>query len=249
MGTSVATLRLLSAARHPAAAARPRNFAHAAVRATPSVHSTHRRDRVVAWTTRWNLGRNLTVTRAVAEPHSGSSPNDDETDETEDDDDEASFDDDDYDDEDGGMDGDDTFVKMSQTELIMMTPEQRKEYHRRSVLEGQIRARNKRERQKVRTPPVTMPGRTRTPDFDVRKIRAHGTSPRRVVRFRVINQYWHQPETKLGSMGNDPVIEENSFVSVGAERLMMEANSRLRPTFYPPRIHGHRVDTRCHRTD
>ena len=154
MGTSVATLRLLSAARHPAAAARPRNFAHAAVRATPSVHSTHRRDRVVAWTTRWNLGRNLTVTRAVAEPHSGSSsPNDDETDETEDDDDEASFDDGDYDDEDGGMDGDDTFVKMSQTELIMMTPEQRKEYHRRSVLEGQIRARNKRERQKVRTPP------------------------------------------------------------------------------------------------
>ena len=83
MGTSVAALRLLSAARHPAAAARPRNFAHAAVRATPSVHSTHRRDRVVAWTTRWNLGRNLTVTRAVAEPHSGSSsPNDDETDET-----------------------------------------------------------------------------------------------------------------------------------------------------------------------
>jgi hypothetical protein len=93
------------------------------------------------------------VTRAVAEPHSGSSPNDDETEETEDDDDEASFDDDDYDDEDGGMDGDDTFVKMSQTELIMMTPEQRKEYHRRSVLEGQIRARNKRERQKVRTRP------------------------------------------------------------------------------------------------
>jgi hypothetical protein len=94
------------------------------------------------------------VTRAVAEPHSGSSsPNDDETDETEDDDDEASFDDDDYDDEDGGMGGDDTFVKMSQTELIMMTPEQRKEYHRRSVLEGQIRARNKRERQKVRTRP------------------------------------------------------------------------------------------------
>ena len=169
MGTSVATLRLLSAARHPAAAARPRNFAHAAVHATPSVHSTHRRDRVVAWTTRWNLGRNLTVTRAVAEPHSGSSsPNDDETDETEDDDDEASFDDDDYDDEDGGMDGDDTFVKMSQTELIMMTPEQRKEYHRRSVLEGQIRARNKRERQKVRTRRVTMPSRTRTPDFDVR---------------------------------------------------------------------------------
>ena len=142
MGTSVATLRLLSAARHPAAAARPRNFAHAAVRATPSVHSAHRRDRVVAWTTRWNLGRNLTVTRAIAEPHSGSSPND-----------EASFDDDDYDDEDGGMGGDDTFVKMSQTELIMMTPEQRKEYHRRSVLEGQIRARNKRERQKVRTRP------------------------------------------------------------------------------------------------
>ncbi len=92
------------------------------------------------------------MTRAVAEPHSGSSPNDDD-DLAEDDDDEASFDDDDYDDEDGGMDGDDTFVKMSQTELIMMTPEQRKEYHRRSVLEGQIRARNKRERQKVRTPP------------------------------------------------------------------------------------------------
>ena len=64
---------------------------------------------------------------------------------------------------------------------------------------------------------------TRTPDFDVRTIRAHDTSPRRAVRFRVINQYWHQPETKLGSMGNDPVIEENSFVSVGAERLMMEA--------------------------
>ena len=81
-----------------------------------------------------------------------------------------------------------------------------------------------------------MPGRTRTPYFDVRTIRAHDTSPRRAVRFRVINQYWHQPETKLGSMGNDPVIEENSFVSVGAERLMMEANSRLRPTFYPPRI-------------
>ena len=74
-----------------------------------------------------------------------------------------------------------------------------------------------------------MPGRTRTPDFDVRTIRAHGTSPRRAVRFRVINQYWHQPETKLGSMGNDPVIEENSFVSVGAERLMMEAN----PDFLP----------------
>ena len=73
-----------------------------------------------------------------------------------------------------------------------------------------------------------MPGRTRTPDFDVRTIRAHDTSPRRAVRFRVINQYWHQPETKLGSMGNDPVIEENSFVSVGAERLMMEANTRTR---------------------
>ena len=29
-------------------------------------------------------------------------------------------------------------------------------------------------------------------------------------------------------MGNDPVIEENSFVSVGAERLMMEANTRTR---------------------
>ena len=29
-------------------------------------------------------------------------------------------------------------------------------------------------------------------------------------------------------MGNTPVIEENSFVSVGAERLMMEANTRTR---------------------
>ena len=81
-----------------------------------------------------------------------------------------------------------------------------------------------------------MPGRTRTPDFDVRTIRAHDTSPRRAVRFRVINQYWHQPETKLGSMGNDPVIEENSFVSVGAERLMMEAKSGRARLFTLPKL-------------
>ena len=55
---------------------------------------------------------------------------------------------DDYDDDGPAFEGD-KFVKMTHAELSVMTPEQRKEYHRRSVLEGQIRAKKKRERQKV----------------------------------------------------------------------------------------------------
>ena len=35
-------------------------------------------------------------------------------------------------------------------------------------------------------------------------------------------------------MGNDPVIEENSFVSVGAERLMMEAKPLFTRLFTLP---------------
>ena len=72
----------------------------------------------------------------------------DEDDDEEEDDDEGFNDD--YDDDGLAFEGN-KFVKMTHAELSVMTPEQRKEYHKRSVLEGQIRAKKKRERQKVST--------------------------------------------------------------------------------------------------
>ena len=82
----------------------------------------------------------------MAEPRGSSANKEDDWDEDEDEvDDDEGFDDD----HDGPALGGDRFVKMTHTELLVMTPEQRKEYHKRSVLEGQIRAKKKRERQKV----------------------------------------------------------------------------------------------------
>ena len=40
-------------------------------------------------------------------------------------------------------------------------------------------------------------------------------------------------------MGNDPVIEENSFVSVGAERLMMEAKPLFTLPVYMDTVSTH----------
>ena len=223
----------LSAAFNPATCLhRSRAFAHAPVHPTSAAVPAHRRARVVAWTTSWRA-RNLTATRAVAEPRGSSANKEDDWDEDEDEvEDDEGFDDD----HDGPALGGDRFVKMTHTELLVMTPEQRKEYHKRSVLEGQIRAKKKRERQKVSQQRTVRPA-----PFDARggcdafAFALHTT----VFAFRVINQYWHQPETTLGSMGNDPVIEENSFVSVGAERLMMEATLHPDPTFHPPPCTSH----------
>ena len=150
LGTSMASLSLgcaqLSAAFNPATCLnRSRAFAHAPVHPTSAAVPAHRRARVVAWTTSWRA-RNLTATRAVAEPRGSSANKEDDWDEDEDEvDDDEGFDDD----HDGPALGGDRFVKMTHTELLVMTPEQRKEYHKRSVLEGQIRAKKKRERQKV----------------------------------------------------------------------------------------------------
>ena len=150
----MATLSLgcaqLSAAFNPATCLhRSRAFAHVPVHPTSAVVPEHRRDRVVAWTTSWRA-RNLTATRAVAEPRGSSANKEDDWDENEDEvEDDEDFDDD-YDDDGPALEGD-KFLKMTKTELLVMTPEQRKEYHKRSVLEGQIRAKKKRERQKVST--------------------------------------------------------------------------------------------------
>ena len=137
----MATLSLgcaqLSAAFNPATCLhRSRAFARVPVHPTSAVVPAHRRDRVVAWTTSWRA-RNLTATRAVAEPRGSSANKEDDWDENEDEvEDDEDFDDD-YDDDGPASEGD-KFVKMTQTELLVMTPEQRKEYHKRSVLEGQI---------------------------------------------------------------------------------------------------------------
>ena len=139
----------LSAGFNPATCLRrSRAFAHVPVHPTSAAVPAHRRDRVVAWTTSWRA-RNLTATRAVAEPRGSSANKEDDMDEDadEEEDDEEGFNDD-YDDDGLAFEGD-KFVKMTHTELSVMTPEQRKEYHKRSVLEGQIRAKKKRERQKV----------------------------------------------------------------------------------------------------
>lgn len=193
LGTSMASLSLgcaqLSAAFNPATCLhRSRAFAHAPVHPTSAAVPAHRRARVVAWTTSWRA-RNLTATRAVAEPRGSSANKEDDWDEDEDEvEDDEGFDDD----HDGPALGGDRFVKMTHTELLVMTPEQRKEYHKRSVLEGQIRAKKKRERQKVSQQRTVRPA-----PFDARggcdafAFALHTT----VFAFRVINQYWHQPET------------------------------------------------------
>ena len=125
----------------------------------------------------------------MAEPRGSSANKEDDWGEDEDEvEDDEGFDDD----HDGPALGGDRFVKMTHTELLVMTPEQRKEYHKRSVLEGQIRAKKKRERQKVSQRRTVRPA-----PFDARggcdafAFALHTT----VFAFRVINQYWHQPET------------------------------------------------------
>ena len=151
LGTSMASLSLgcaqLSAAFNPATCLH-RSRARVRARAGPpdvsrrpgaSARSSRRVDDELA---RAEPHRDA----AVAEPRGSSANKEDDWDEDEDEvEDDEGFDDD----HDGPALGGDRFVKMTHTELLVMTPEQRKEYHKRSVLEGQIRAKKKRERQKV----------------------------------------------------------------------------------------------------
>ena len=192
LGTSMSSLSLgcaqLSAAFNPATCLhRSRAFAHAPVHPTSAAVPAHRRARVVAWTTSWRA-RNLTATRAVAEPRGSSANKEDDWDEDEDEvEDDEGFDDD----HDGPALGGDRFVKMTHTELLVMTPEQRKEYHKRSVLEGQIAPRRSARGKKVSQQRTVRPAPFDARGCDAFAIARHFT----VFAFRVINQYWHQPET------------------------------------------------------
>ena len=86
----------------------------------------------------------------------------------------------------------DAHRRLSRYDVLLMTPEDRAKVHKLKCFEGRVRAAEKRKRQMVRFAP---PRNT---------VRPLGTRS-----LRVINRYWHQPDSS-GSLGNARVIERNS---------------------------------------
>jgi hypothetical protein len=86
----------------------------------------------------------------------------------------------------------DAHRRLSRYDVLLMTPEDRAKVHKLKCFEGRVRAAEKRKRQMVRFAPPR-----------------HTVRPLGTRSLRVINRYWHQPDSS-GSLGNARVIERNS---------------------------------------